>query len=123
MLLPDRRSKLVARFSRKLHADRSNRISCETVIQAERLLGHVFYTYKSMHKKLTITIDEEVYDGLYRVIGPGKISQFIERIVRPHVMATDLDAEYASMADEESRECDALEWSEASIRDLSDEAR
>ena len=29
-----------------------------------------------MQKKLTVTIDEEVYDGLRTVIGPGKISRF-----------------------------------------------
>ena len=42
-----------------------------------------------MQKKLTITIDEGVYNGLYRVIGPRKISRFIEDLVRPHVV--DLD--------------------------------
>ena len=31
-----------------------------------------------MQRKLTITIDEQVYEGLYRVIGPRKISNFIE---------------------------------------------
>ncbi|MFN2398853.1 MAG: hypothetical protein ABR543_09490 [Gemmatimonadaceae bacterium] len=39
-----------------------------------------------MQKKLTIMIDEEVYAGLYRFIGRRKISQFIERLVRPHVL-------------------------------------
>ena len=38
-----------------------------------------------MQKKLTITIDEDVYAGLYRVVGRGKISKFIESLVRPHV--------------------------------------
>ena len=42
-----------------------------------------------MQKKLTITIDEQVYDGLHRVIGPRKISQFIEGLVRPHVIAAE----------------------------------
>jgi len=31
-----------------------------------------------MQKKLTVTIDEEVYEGLRTVIGPRKISRFIE---------------------------------------------
>ena len=39
-----------------------------------------------MQKKLTVTIDEEVYDGLRTVIGPRKISRFIEDLVRPHVV-------------------------------------
>ena len=38
-----------------------------------------------MRKKLTITIDEDVYAGLYRVAGRGNISRFIESLVRPHV--------------------------------------
>lgn len=37
-----------------------------------------------MQKKLTVTIDEEVYKGLREVIGPRKISRF-EDLVRPHV--------------------------------------
>ncbi len=44
-----------------------------------------------MHKKLTISIDEQVYEGLYKVIGKGAISQFIEDLVRPYVMNDDLD--------------------------------
>ncbi|MGH3089474.1 MAG: hypothetical protein ACRDSJ_19455 [Rubrobacteraceae bacterium] len=38
-----------------------------------------------MHEKLTITVDEKVYEGLHRVVGRQRISQFIERLVRPHV--------------------------------------
>lgn len=34
-----------------------------------------------MQKKLTVTIDDEVYDALRKVIGPGKISKFIEELV------------------------------------------
>jgi len=71
-----------------------------------------------MTKKLTITIDGEVYDGLYRVVGPRKISQFIEQLVRPHVM--DLNDAYKEMSMDDSREKEALEWSEASIHDLNE---
>jgi predicted CopG family antitoxin len=70
-----------------------------------------------MPKKLTITIDDAVYDGLYRVVGPRRISRFIERLVRPHVL--DLDAAYAAMAADEKREAEALEWSNALIGDTS----
>ncbi len=38
-----------------------------------------------MQKKLTITIDEEVYKGLHAVIGRGRISRFLEDLARPHV--------------------------------------
>ncbi len=76
-----------------------------------------------MRKKLTITIDEEVYAGLYRRIGKRRISQFIERLVRPHVLDDELEDAYRSMAKEEGREYEAAEWSEGLIGDVSDEAR
>jgi hypothetical protein len=66
-----------------------------------------------LHKKLTITLDAEVYDGLHRVIGRGSISSFIEDLVRPHVVTGDLDEAYAEMAADEAREAEALEWSES----------
>lgn len=75
-----------------------------------------------MRKKLTITMDEQVYEGLHRVIGRQNISQFIETLVRPHIAAQDLDAAYRDMAAEESREAEAHEWAEATVRDLADEA-
>ncbi len=76
-----------------------------------------------MQKKLTITIDEEVYEGLREVIGPRKISRFIEDLVRPHVTKKDIYAAYKKMADDEVRESEALEWAEATFGDVSDEKR
>lgn len=76
-----------------------------------------------MQRKLTITVDETVYDGLYRVVGPRRISQFIEDLVRPHVVEEDLSAAYAEMAADEAREADAMEWSDALLPDVADEAR
>ena len=43
-----------------------------------------------MQKKLTITLDEQVYEGLHKVIGRRRISEFIESLLRPHVIDTDL---------------------------------
>lgn len=71
-----------------------------------------------MHKKLTITIDEVVYRGLHKEIGPRKISQFIEDIVRPHVVKKDIIAAYTEMAKDEARENEAIEWSEGTLRDF-----
>ena len=76
-----------------------------------------------MQKKLTITVDEKVYDGLHAVIGRRRISQFIESLVRPHVINQELDAAYRQMAQDEAREAEALEWAEATIGDVRDEAR
>jgi hypothetical protein len=76
-----------------------------------------------MQKKLTITLDEEVYGGLYRVIGRRRISQFIESVVRPHVITPGLLQAYQQMGADEAREAEALEWAEATVRDVSDEPR
>jgi len=76
-----------------------------------------------MQKKLTITIDEKVYDGLYKRIGRRKISNFIENIVRPHVIEEELAAGYKEMANDELREKQALEWSEALAGDVKDDPR
>jgi predicted CopG family antitoxin len=51
-----------------------------------------------MQKKLTITVDEKVYEGLHKTIGPRKISKFVEELVRPHVVRPNLESAYAQMA-------------------------
>jgi hypothetical protein len=76
-----------------------------------------------MQRKLTILIDERVYEGLYRVVGRRNISQFIESLVRPHVIQSELEAGYRAMAEDEAQEAEALEWSEATIGDVGHEAR
>lgn len=77
----------------------------------------------NMRKKLTITIDEKVYEGLHKVIGPRRISQFIEDLVKPHVSSKQLDSAYAEMAKDKSRERKALEWSESFTAELDDASR
>lgn len=76
-----------------------------------------------MQKKLTITVDEEVYAGLYNAIGPRKISKFVEELVRPHVVRPNLEAAYAQMAKDKKREDKALEWAEATLKDIVHEKR
>lgn len=76
-----------------------------------------------MQKKLTITVDERVYDGLYRTVGARRISRFIEALVRPHLFDDDLATAYAAMAADEEREAEALAWTDALIVDVADEAR
>ena len=74
-----------------------------------------------MPKKLTITIDEQVYKGLYEVVGFRRSSRFIEDLVRPCVLLPDLEAAYAEMARDEEREREALEWAEATVGDAGHE--
>ena len=76
-----------------------------------------------MHKRMTITLDEAVYEGLCRTIGKRRISQFIEDLVRPHVLDTALDDGYRAMAADTAREAEALEWCNALAGDLADETR
>ena len=88
----------------------------------------VRYTYNAlervaMHKRMTITLDEEVYEGLYRTIGKRRMSQFIEDLLRPHVMDTTLDDGYRAMAADKAREKDALEWCNGLVGDMVEEAR
>lgn len=76
-----------------------------------------------MQKKLTITINKEVYLGLHKVIGPRKISKFIEELARPHVLKHELESAYKEMAKDRVREKEALEWSEATLGDIAHEKR
>lgn len=77
-----------------------------------------------MHRKMTITIDEDVYAGLHKVIGRGNISQFLESLARPHVLKEDsLDAGYQAMTADKQREIEANEWCEALIIDGVDDPR
>jgi predicted CopG family antitoxin len=76
-----------------------------------------------MQKKLTVTIDEEVYEGLRTVVGPRKISRFIEELVRPHVLKKDMYSAYKEMAADQIRESEALEWAEGTVGDFGDAER
>ncbi len=76
-----------------------------------------------MQKKLTITVDKVVYDGLYKTVGRRRISRFIEELVRPHVISTDLAESYRAMAADEVREAGAMEWAENLAGEISDEPR
>ena len=76
-----------------------------------------------MPKKLTITVDAEVYDGLHCVIGRRRICRFLNDLARPHVVGQDLTAGYAAMAADEARETDADAWSENLVDDVADAPR
>ena len=76
-----------------------------------------------MQKKLTITLDEKVYEGLHTVVGRRRISRFIEDLVRPKVSRQHLEEAYKQMARDEEREADALEWAEGTLGDVADETR
>jgi len=70
-----------------------------------------------MVRKLTITVDEEVYEGLHAHVGRRRISRFLNDLARPFVTGTALAAGYADMAADEVREAEASEWTDALIED------
>ena len=70
-----------------------------------------------MQKKLTISVDEEVYEGLHDVIGRREISTLVEELAAPHVVRPGLDSEYEMMGKDKVREAKALEWIEGTFRD------
>jgi predicted CopG family antitoxin len=76
-----------------------------------------------MQKKLTITIDEAVYKGLHKTIGPRKISKFVEELVRPHVVRPNLELGYSQMSKDKKRESDALDWAETTFKGIAHEKR
>jgi hypothetical protein len=51
-----------------------------------------------MQRKLTITVDEAVYEGLHRVVGRRNISRFLADLARPHIVPEALEEGYAAMA-------------------------
>ena len=71
---------------------------------------------------MTITVDEDVYAGLYRVIGRQRISRFLNELARPHTRSG-LEEAYRAMAEDEEREREAAEWSEGLVGDVADEPR
>ena len=76
-----------------------------------------------MSKKLTITVDDEVYAGLHSVIGRRRISRFLNDLARPHVLPGDLAKGYQAIAADEAREAEAAEWVENLTGDIADEPR
>ena len=73
---------------------------------------------EAMTRKLTITVSEEVYEGLHRTVGRRQISQFLEKLARPHVLSENIEAAYQDLAADQEREREALVWSEAVIGDV-----
>jgi hypothetical protein len=74
-------------------------------------------------RKLTITVEDAVYRGLRKIVGPRNISRFLNDLARPHVVRDRLDEGYRAMADDEQREGEAAEWSEELLGDVGDEPR
>jgi hypothetical protein len=75
-----------------------------------------------MYKKLTITLDEALYDALHRTVGRGKISQFIAEALKKRLELSPLELGYQAMAADPQREQEAAEWCNAMGKGLADAA-
>ncbi|MGO9263266.1 MAG: addiction module antitoxin [Candidatus Binataceae bacterium] len=75
------------------------------------------------HRKLTITVEDAVYRGLRKVVGPRNISRFLNDLARPHVVQERLEEGYRAMAADEEREAEAALWSDGLVGDVADEPR
>lgn len=76
-----------------------------------------------IHRKLTISVETQVYDGLHRLIGRGRISSFLNALARPHVIEQEMKDSYLEMALDGKREAEAREWTESLITDAYCESR
>jgi hypothetical protein len=65
-----------------------------------------------MTRKLTIMLDDRVYDGLHTIVGRDNIAKFLEDLARPFVVIDGLAAAYIELSADESREAEADEWCE-----------
>jgi len=74
-------------------------------------------------RKLTILLDDRVYERLHAAAGKRRVGRFVEQLVRDRLPPEDLDGAYAAMAAEEQRESEAVAWAEATLEDVDDEAR
>jgi hypothetical protein len=70
-----------------------------------------------MVRKLTITVDEDVYAGLRAKVGPRRISRFLNDLAKPLVTDDALAEGYRALAADSAQEREADEWSEGLIGD------
>lgn len=81
-----------------------------------RYMHYVSGRWSTMHRRMTITLDEEVYEGLYRRVGKRRMSQFIEDTdSSPRVGYVHGRGVLGHGCG--SRESEALEWSNALMGD------
>jgi predicted CopG family antitoxin len=70
-----------------------------------------------MSHQITITVSDEVYQGL-RIVASGRtISEFFEELARPIVNESCLEASYREMALDGEREREAAQWIEGLVHD------
>ena len=61
-----------------------------------------------MQKKLTLSVNAEIYEALHKMAGKRKIGRFIENLVRPYIASADGLNERT--AQEEEQDSAILPW-------------
>lgn len=74
-----------------------------------------------MTHTLTITLDDDVWEGLVEAVGEDGVSVFLNALARPHVVRDALGIAYRKMTLQPGRENEAEEWIEAVIEDAASE--
>ena len=72
-----------------------------------------------MSNKVTISLEEHVYDELCRAAGSIGLSDYIETLLRPRE-SLDLEEGYRSIAADHEREAEAVEWMEGTAEAIVD---
>ncbi|MGH6922188.1 MAG: hypothetical protein ACRED5_00330 [Propylenella sp.] len=74
-----------------------------------------------MPKRLTITLDDDVYEGLLSRLGRRGVSRLLNELARRTVAPFGLEEGYKAMAADEQGEREALEWVEGASEDVTDD--
>jgi hypothetical protein len=70
-----------------------------------------------MLRKLTLNLNDDVYQALHKIVGQGRISQFVEGLIRPHLL------EFERVSTEQGRGCVNPRGKVASDSDIKKAAR
>jgi predicted CopG family antitoxin len=73
-------------------------------------------------RKLTITVSDEVYEGLQRRIGARRISSFIDCLARPYVDDAAAEAMYREAENDADRRETLADWDDLPADEALDEA-
>jgi len=76
-----------------------------------------------MARKLTITVDDDVYVGLKAKVGERRISRFLNDLAKPLVSEAALVEGYRQMAADTEEEADAAVWVNDLLADAADDGR
>lgn len=72
-------------------------------------------------KKVTLMLDEQVYNALRKKVGGRGIGAYLSQLARPLVVKDEIEAGYKAMAADEVYEAEAKEWIEGTLCEIDGE--